>query len=122
MDYILKNNLYRGCVFIFFCLGSRLLLAYIAYKYIKYSIVKYSLILFTIITSIIWLYYFFIKPRTFSKLSGKVWLNKMRIIHSTTYLIFAYLLLTNKNWAWKLLVFDVIIAFIAWVSHRIFNI
>ena len=119
MNYLLKNDFYRACVFLFFCLGSRTLLAYIAYKYIKYTIIKYLLILFTVTASIIWLYYYFIKDKTFSRLSGKVWWNNMRIIHSILYLTFAGLVITNKKWAWKLLALDVLIGFIGWILHRI---
>lgn len=122
IEYIFKNDYIRAFLFLFFCLGSRSLLAYLAYKYYNNIIIKYFLVIFTLIVSLVWGYLYLFDTRKYAfEANGKVWWNKLRVIHSIIYLVFAFLMINKITWAWKLLALDVIIAFFSWILYRGFN-
>jgi len=110
------NNIQkRFLLFLIFCLGSRSLLAYIAYKS-KNPIIP----IFTLLVAIGWLRIYFITPRdTGPEVFGqKIWWNNFRLVHAFNYILFSVLYILNVEKAWMVLVLDVIIALIAFLHHH----
>ena len=104
-----KSNLQkRFLLFLIFCMGSRLLLAFIAKnlpeKFLK--IMGY----FYIIIAISFMYLFITnKRKTGAETFGeKIWWTKLRPIHSILYFLFAFFAITGNKNAWKFLFLDVI--------------
>jgi len=108
----------RICMFLFFCIGLRLLFVYLA-KNMSLMILQLMGIM-AIIISIGFMYtaLFKYKKGDLGVTGGKVWWNEMRVFHSIIYSLFAYLALTkNQNIAWKILLFDVLVGLGTFIIH-----
>ena len=111
----------RMLLFLFGCIGTRCLLAYIAKKinpeYLQYM----GYIALIISLSFIYLFLFGNKKAD-SQLewSGdkKIWWNNLRVVHGINYLIFAILAIGKNKNAWIPLAVDVTIGLIAWIVHH----
>jgi hypothetical protein len=117
----MEVKLKRMLLFLFGCIGSRCLIAYIA-KVINPEYLPYMGYIALIISlSFIYLFLFGNKKAD-SQLewSGdkKIWWNNLRVVHGLNYLIFAILAIQKKNNAWIPLAVDVSIGFIAWIIHH----
>lgn len=110
----------RDAVFIFGCLGTRALLAYLAYKNRMNKNVSNILSIFTLIVGVSFAYlYITDSRRDADEAGGKVWWTGMRPIHALLYLLFAYSVLIGKSEnAYVYLIADVVIAALAFAIYR----
>jgi len=103
----------RMLLFTFICIPTRIALAFAA----KSVLPKYSKIvsIIAIFIAIAWIYKYFTHDSKTSRgaYGGKVWWNKMRIVHAVIFIIFAILVIQKNPNAWLLLLFDVVIGSIA---------
>ena len=114
----------RMLLFLFGCIGTRCLLAYVA-KTINPDYLPYMGYVALIISlSFIYLFLFGNKIAD-SQLewSGdkKIWWNNLRVVHGINYLIFAILAIQKNKNAWIPLAIDVTIGLIAWIVHHTSN-
>ena len=111
----------RMLLFLFGCIGTRCLLAYIAKKINPEYLPYMGYIALIISLSFIYLFLFGNKSAD-SQLewSGdkKIWWNNLRIVHGLNYLIFAILAIQKNKNAWIPLAVDVSIGLIAWIIHH----
>ena len=111
----------RMLLFLFGCIGTRCLLAYIAKKINPEYLPYMGYIALIISLSFIYLFLFGNKKAD-SQLewSGdkKIWWNNLRVVHGINYLIFAILAIGKNKNAWIPLAVDVTIGLIAWIVHH----
>jgi hypothetical protein len=111
----------RFLLFLFGCIGSRTLFAFIA-KNAKEIYLKYLGVL-ALLPAIGFIYLFVTgKRKTGTEVFGdKIWWNNLRPVHALLYFLFAYnAIIGNKN-AWIFLLVDVILGLIAFLSFHYFN-
>jgi len=108
----------RLILFLFGCIGSRSLFAYVA-KTINVKYLPY-LGYVALIPAIGMLYIYITGSRDYgAEAGGKIWWNCLRPVHSLLYFLFAYNAITeNKEDAWKFLALDVVIGLIAFIGHH----
>jgi len=110
----------RFLLFLFGCIGTRLLLVYIA-KNIGVQFLKYM----GFLTLPIALGFFYIfatgarktGPEVFS---DKIWWDSLRPIHGTLYLLFSWNAINGNRSAWIYLLIDVIIGLISFIFYHLF--
>ena len=104
----MKNIYKRFILFLFLCIPSRFLLAYISSVLNK----KYLFLmgLLALLPAFGWLtLYFFNLRKTGNEVFGdKIWWDNLRPIHAFNYLVFSYLAITGSKYAPLPLYFDVI--------------
>jgi hypothetical protein len=108
----------RIVLFLVVCIGIRLLFVLLA-KNVPLIVLQLMGII-AIMISVVFMYsaLFKYKKGDLGVTGGKVWWNELRIFHSITYGLFAYLALTkNQNLAWRILLFDVIVGFVSFMIH-----
>ena len=107
----------RQILFIFGCLGMRLLLAIIAKKInIKYLPIMGYLCLIPALGFLI--IYFGNFRKTGIEVGGdKIWWNDLRPVHALMYCLFAIYAIKKKSFAWIVLLVDVCIGLIAFTVH-----
>lgn len=111
MDYI--NRIF---VFLFLCIGSRLLISFGIYKYPKRLS---SIPLLLIGTSFIFLYLSGFR-KTGAEAGGVIWWQNVRPIHGTLYLLSGILLFTkHAKHAYIPLLIDIAVGISVWLNHRI---
>lgn len=105
----------RIALFFTFCLGSRSLLAYAA----AHASPPILLIMgyFAIIPSLWLLYVYATGASRIGAFGGEAWWNSLRPVHAIIYLLFAYSAIHGKTYAWKFLLFDVILGLVSFVKH-----
>jgi len=104
----------RQFLFLFGCIGSRSLLAYLAYKEDHKDLLTW---ITTIIGIGLWIVYFFKLRNSGFEAGGKIWWNHLRPIHGTLYLLFAYFNHTGIKNSYLLLVIDVLLALLVYISR-----
>ena len=108
----------RFLLFLFGCIGARLLLVYIA-KNSSIEILYYMGILLLLPA-----FGFFYIYATNSRETGpevfgdKIWWNHLRPIHGLLYLLFSYNAINGNRDAWIYLLIDVIFGFTSFVTHH----
>ena len=108
----------RVGTFLIICLGVRFLFVLLAKKVSLFILQLMGVIAIILSVGFMYTALFKYKKGDIGVAGGKVWWNDMRIFHSITYGLFAYLALTkNQNIAWKILLFDVIVGFGSFVIH-----
>lgn len=108
-----KNRIF---VFIFGCIGLRLLLALIV-KNLKSIYLPYLSII-SLIPAIGFLLIFVTGSRkTGFEAGGKIWWNYMRPIHSLLYFLFSFYALNQDTNSWKILFLDAILGIFVKVIH-----
>ncbi len=113
------NNIQkRFILFLFGCIGTRLLFVYIA-KNVSLQVLSYLGYL-ALIPVLGWLYILFIKSRDtgLEVFGGKIWWNSIRPIHIALYSIFAYLAINRNKNAWIALLADVGFGLGAFLYHH----
>lgn len=117
----MENFKKRFLLFLIGCIGTRLLLVYLAKNLDPYY-VKY-LGYISILIGISFIYLFFSGARkTGPEVFGdKIWWNYLRPIHGILYLLFAYNAINGNNKAWMFLLVDVIIGFISFIIYHYTN-
>jgi hypothetical protein len=105
-------------LFLVVCIGSRLLLAYIA-KNISNELLKYMgyLILLPAI-GFIYIYLSGIRNTGTGAFGQKIWWNNLRPIHGLLYLLFSYNAINGKKIAWIYLFIDVLVGLISFLFYN----
>ena len=101
----------RQFLFLFGCIGSRSLLAYLAYKEDHKDLLTW---ITTIIGIGLWIVYIFKLRNSGFEAGGKIWWNHLRPVHGSLYLLFAYMNHTGFIYSYVILVIDVVIALFAY--------
>ena len=117
--YYMNTLQKRMLLFLIGCMGSRLLLVYIA-KNSSPQVLKYMGYL-TLLPAIGFMYIFLTGSRkTGPEVFGEqIWWNHLRPIHSLLYFIFSYNAILGYKYAWMYLMVDVTLGFIGFVLHHI---
>ena len=107
----------RVLLFLFGCILTRSLIAYLAKTGTHNTRVVMAYV--AIFVAISWIYLFFSgKRKNGPEVFGEgIWWNNLRPVHAGLYLVFAYMVLIGnlENEAWKVLTIDVIIGLVAWM-------
>jgi hypothetical protein len=108
----------RFALFLIGCIGTRLLLVYIA-KNVNMTLLKYMGYLL-LLPAFGFFYIFFTNSRkTGPEVFGdKIWWNNLRPIHGLLYLLFSYNAITGNKNAWIYLLVDVLFGLIAFLAHH----
>lgn len=114
MDTVHKRYL----LFLVGCIGTRLLLAYIA-KSITGELLKYmGYLLLLPAVGFIYIYLTDSRKTGPEVFGGKIWWNDLRPLHAILYLLFSYnAIIGNKN-AWIYLLVDVIFGLASFLVHH----
>ncbi len=116
------NNIQkRFLLFLIGCIGTRLLLVYIA-KNINLTLLKYMGYLL-LIPAIGFFYIYLTNSRKTGPevLGAKIWWNHLRPVHGLFYLLFAYNAIHGNKNAWIYLLIDVIFGLSAFLIHHFIN-
>lgn len=116
------NNIQkRFLLFLIGCIGTRLLLVYIA-KNLNTTLLKYMGYLL-LIPAIGFFYIYLTKSRQTGPevLGAKIWWNDLRPIHGFLYLLFAYNAIRGNKNAWVYLLVDVLFGLTAFLIHHYIN-
>jgi len=106
----------RFLLFLFGCIGARLLLVHVAKTY-KEQNVKNILLIFTLLVSagFFFIYFTGIRKKGTETFGSDIWWNNLRPLHGFLYLLFAILFYQNKPYAWMVLLADVVIGLSAFL-------
>jgi len=109
----------RFLLFLIGCMGSRLLLVYIA-KNINSTWLKYMGYL-ALLPAIGFMYIYLSGARkTGPEVFGdKIWWNNLRPIHSLLYILFSYNAINGNKNSWIYLFIDVLIGLISFLVHHL---
>lgn len=115
----------RIMVFLFGCIGSRLLLVLLA-KYINEKYLPLMGIV-ALIISISFIYLYFIgnkKADMQLEWLGErmIWWNQLRIVHAMFFLLFAIFAIQRKNYSWIILLVDCMFGLGMWILHNTYMI
>lgn len=106
--------MYKKILFLFGCIGSRLLLSLYSKKY--YSKI-FNFVTFLIGLSFIFLYVFDLRKTGLEATNNIIWWNELRPIHGSFYLLFSiYYLKNNNNIAWIFLFIDTLIGLFVYIT------
>jgi hypothetical protein len=105
-------------LFLIGCIGTRIILLYIAKSYP--TLLRY-LGIFTLAIGLGFFYYYFTGKRTTGPetFGDKIWWNDLRPIHGSLYILFSILAFQNKDYAWMILAIDVIIGLSAFLIFHL---
>jgi len=114
----MKSETKRTILFFSVCITLRIFFALCA-KNNPDQLPKLAIL--ALIPAIGWLRIMYCSPRNTGAetFGGKIWWKDLRPIHTINYLLFAYFASQKKNFAYKFLVLDVVIGFLAGINHRI---
>ena len=114
----MNNITKRFLLFLIGCIGTRLLLVYIA-KNVNMTLLKYMGYLL-LLPAFGFFYIFFTNSRkTGPEVFGdKIWWNNLRPIHGLLYLLFSYNAINGNKNAWIYLLVDVLFGLIAFLAHH----
>jgi len=109
----------RFLLFLFGCIGARLLLVHVAKTY-KEQNIKNILLIFTLLVSagFFFIYFTGIRKKGTETFGSDIWWNNLRPLHGFLYLLFAILLYKNKPYAWMILLADVVIGLSAFLMFH----
>jgi hypothetical protein len=114
----MKPIQYRFLLFLFGCIGTRILLMYIA-KTISLNYLPYlGLITLTIGIGFLFIYFTGIRKTGAEVFGDKIWWNSLRPIHGALYILFSINALQKQQKGWIFLLIDVIIGLIAFLFHH----
>jgi len=113
-----QNQRKRLLLFLIGCIGTRSLLAWIAYKFPMYLPYMGALALLPAIGFLV-IYIGGIRKTGPEVFGDRIWWNDLRPVHGMLYALFAGLALCKNESAWIVLLIDVIIGFSAFVLNRI---
>jgi hypothetical protein len=111
----------RFLLFLFGCIGTRSLFAYLA-KIASKTYLQYMGYL-AILPAIGFIYLFLSGARkTGAEVFGdKIWWNDLRPVHGLLYSLFAYNAITGNNFSWIYLLIDIIIGLISFLYFHYYN-
>lgn len=108
----------RFLLFLIGCIGTRLLLVYVA-KNSSIELLKYMGYLLLIPAfGFIYIYVTGSRKTGPEVFGDKIWWNHLRPIHGLLYLIFSYNAITGNKNAWIYLLIDVIFGFTSFILHH----
>lgn len=110
----------RFLLFLIGCIGTRLLLVYIA-KNISVQLLQYMG--FLTLPIAFGFFYIFVtgSRKTGAEVFGdKIWWNSLRPIHGTMYLLFSWNAINGNKDSWVYLFIDVIFGLISFLVHHLF--
>lgn len=108
----------RFYLFIFGCIGSRLLFTLLAYSFSNWKLTSLGILsLFFVIG---WFYIIFIGERdTGPEVFGdKIWWKSLRPIHMLLWLFFSFLAIQQHPYAWIILLIDTTFGLISFILHH----
>ena len=106
-------------LFLFVCIGLRLLLVYIA-KNISIRYLKYMGYLLLIPGfAFIYMYITGIRDSGLGTFGNKIWWSNLRPIHGILYLLFSYNAINGNKNAWIFLLIDVIFGLISFLTYHL---
>lgn len=115
MDTIQK----RFILFLMGCIGSRLLLVYIA-KNIKVKLLKYmGYLLLLPAIGFFYIYLTGIRETGLEVFGDKIWWNHLRPIHGLLYLLFSYNAIHGNKSAWLYLFIDVLFGLTSFLMYHL---
>ena len=104
-------------LFLFGCIGTRLLFTYLAMTFTDY--LPYMGYIAALISAGFFYIYFTGTRKTGLETGGKpIWWNHLRPLHGFLYGLFAYGAINGNRDSWKVLLVDVIIGFTAFINHH----
>lgn len=104
--------------FLIGCIGARLLLALYAKNTTPEALQKMGYVAIIPAIGFMYLYMNDLRKVAFEA-GGSVWWNDLRPIHGVLYLLFAMYAIKEKQCAWIILLFDVMIGLVAWYNAKI---
>ena len=108
----------RFMLFLIACIGSRLLLVYIA-KTINIKLLKYMGYLLLIPSlGFFYIYLTGIRQTGVEVFGDKIWWNNLRPIHGLLYLLFSYNAINGNRSAWIYLLMDVALGLTSFLFHH----
>lgn len=108
----------RFALFLFGCIGSRLLLAYIA-KNIGIKFLKYlGYLLLLPAFGFFYIYLTGIRKTGPEVFGDKIWWNDLRPIHGILYLLFSYNAINGNEYAWIFLFIDVLFGLTSFLTYH----
>jgi len=108
----------RFVLFLIGCIGTRVLLAYVA-KVIDLEYLPLMGIGALVIgIGFIYIYITGSRKTGVEVGGGRIWWNSLRPIHGALYLIVAYYAINKQRVAWKFLAIDVVIGLIAFLTYH----
>lgn len=110
------DKITRIFAFLVICLGIRLLFAYIAKNLSKENL-RLSSIPAAILGLTFIILYLFDLRKTGVEAGGTIWWNKIRPIHGVIYILYAIYAFKGEKNAYYVLIFDVLVGFIAWLNN-----
>ena len=114
MDTIQK----RFLLFLFGCIGTRLLLVYIA-KSIDVTLLKYmGYVLLLPAFGFMYIYLTGSRPTGPEVFGDKIWWNDLRPLHAILYALFSYNAITGNKNAWIYLLVDVLFGLTSFLVHH----
>ena len=109
----------RFILFLFGCIGVRLLLVYIA-KTINIQNLKYmGYLLLLPAFGFFYIYLTGIRQTGAEVFGNKIWWNNLRPIHGILYLLFSYNAINGNKNAWIFLFIDVIFGLISFLTYHL---
>ena len=107
----------RLILFLVGCMGSRVALVWIAKNYPR---VLFYIGIMAVGISFGFMYIWVngLRKTGIETLGEKIWWNDLRPLHSILWGIFAVMAFQGNQNAWKVLLLDVTIGFLAWLNHR----
>ena len=104
-------------LFLFGCIGTRLLFAYLAKIGSKPILTYMGYIAILVGIGFLTIYFTKIRNTGVGAFGEKIWWNDLRPIHGTLYLLFAlYAIQGKQNIAWKMLLADAIIGLVSFLN------
>lgn len=117
----MKNIQKRFLLFLIGCIGVRSLFAVLA-AYIPLKLLPYLGYLALIIaTGFIYIFITGSRQTGAEVFGDKIWWNKLRPVHATLYLLFAYNAIMGNRNAWQFLALDVVIGLTAFLTFHYMN-
>lgn len=115
-------DLYRALIFLIGCIGTRVAIAYAAYKaspsilqYLGYLALLPAIGFFTI--------YFMDLRKSGPEVFGeRIWWNNLRPVHGMMYTLFAISAITQQSYAWMWLGADALLGLISFIARHVFNV
>lgn len=117
VDYSIRK---RFLLFLFGCIGFRLLLVYLAKTTNEANLRLMSYAAIIISFGFMFLYFSGMRKTGPEVFGDKIWWNDLRPIHGLLYFLFAYSVFTrNFEGAWKFLAVDVTIGLVSFLYYHI---
>jgi len=109
----------RNILFLFGCIGTRLLFAYIA-KIAKPQFLQYlGYVALVISAGFLYIYFTGARQTGPEVLGDRIWWNDFRPVHAFLYILFAYHAISHHANAWIYLFIDAVVGVVAFTLNRI---